>query len=200
MALCFHGWYDGIGSYALSDTSMKVLPDRTYTLEVRLKSGEVLSGETHTPSHFAWTAPPKPTGVTARRSSESQINLTWTDNTTDETGYRVERKCVSGPPSSPCPDGDFHQVGQDLPANPGTGAMYFNDFGLTPDTTYLYQVTSFKNAGARPVAEVPIRAVENPRCNDERGLSKVSTGGGERVAAAGGGVRWPCAYVSMTAG
>ncbi|ABQ24786.1 Fibronectin, type III domain protein [Geotalea uraniireducens Rf4] len=93
------------------------------------------------------TIPPKPTGVTASRSSESQINLTWTDNTTDETGYRVERKCVSGPPSSPCPDSDFHQVGQDLPANPGTGAMSFNDFGLTPDTTYLYQVTSFKSAG-----------------------------------------------------
>jgi len=37
------------------------------------------------------TAPSAPTGLTATANSTSQINLTWTDNANNETGYLVEQ-------------------------------------------------------------------------------------------------------------
>lgn len=40
---------------------------------------------------IAQTAPATPTALVATATSSSNINLTWTDNATTETGYRVER-------------------------------------------------------------------------------------------------------------
>ena len=37
------------------------------------------------------TAPAAPTGLSVKGAGVSQINLTWTDNATNETGYKVER-------------------------------------------------------------------------------------------------------------
>lgn len=80
--------------------------------------------------------PTAPSGLAASRISETQINMSWTDNTSDETGYRVER-CSQ----TTCGDSDFVQVGADLPANTAS----FPDTGLTPNTTYTYRVKAFKN-------------------------------------------------------
>jgi hypothetical protein len=37
------------------------------------------------------TAPNVPSGLTATAASRSQINLSWTDNSGNETGFKVER-------------------------------------------------------------------------------------------------------------
>ena len=46
---------------------------------------------------FPHSAPPQaPTGLTTTAASSSQINLTWTDNATNEDGFKIERAPDSG--------------------------------------------------------------------------------------------------------
>src|SRR5574341_640810 len=71
--------------------------------------------------------PPDPTNLTATAASRTQIDLTWTDNATDETGYEVERSTDGGTTWSPLAS---------LPANSQSHA----DTGLTCGTTYHYRV------------------------------------------------------------
>ena len=79
-------------------------------------------------------AAPPPTNVTATRASESQVNLAWTDNATDETGYRVLRCTGAG-----CTN--FATVAT-LAAN----AVSWSNSGLQVDTTYRYQIAPYKTA------------------------------------------------------
>lgn len=79
--------------------------------------------------------PSAPGGFSATRSTEVQIDLAWTDTTSDETGFRVYRCDGVG-----C--SVFTKVGSDLPAN----TTSFKDTGLTPGTSYTYKVSAFKTA------------------------------------------------------
>jgi len=71
--------------------------------------------------------PTDPSGLSAVAASNTQINLTWTDNAGNETDYRIERS----------PDGStgWTEVGV-VAAN----ATAFSDTGLTANTTYFYRV------------------------------------------------------------
>jgi hypothetical protein len=70
--------------------------------------------------------PAAPTNLTATATSSSQINLAWTDNSTNETGFLVERS----------PDGvNFTQIG-----TAAVNATTYQDAGLTASTTYYYRV------------------------------------------------------------
>src|SRR5258708_38969010 len=40
--------------------------------------------------------PPAPSGMTATAVSSTQVNLTWTDNSTNEDGFKIERKTGTG--------------------------------------------------------------------------------------------------------
>ncbi|ABB32694.1 Protein of unknown function DUF2341 [Geobacter metallireducens RCH3] len=79
--------------------------------------------------------PMPPSGFTASRGTEVQIDLAWTDTTSDETGFRIYRCAGAG-----C--SVFSKVGSDLPAN----TTSFKDTGLTPGTSYTYKVAAFKTA------------------------------------------------------
>ena len=76
-----------------------------------------------------------PSGLVATRISELQLNLAWTDNTTDETGFKVERCEGSG-----C--GNFSQIA-DVAAN----TTVYSDYGRAPNTTYRYRVRAYKGGG-----------------------------------------------------
>jgi hypothetical protein len=71
-------------------------------------------------------APARPTRLTARPLSTTEIELTWTDNASDETEYRVEVKTLHG---------TFEDVGS-VPAN-ATAAIVE---GLEPATAYVFRV------------------------------------------------------------
>ncbi len=77
--------------------------------------------------------PIAPSNLTAIVISTTQVNLSWTDNATNEAGYKVQRK-VSG--------GNFSDVG-----STGADISTFNDLGLTPNTTYTYRVCAYNSAG-----------------------------------------------------
>jgi hypothetical protein len=79
------------------------------------------------------TAPNAPTGLITLATSAASIQLNWTDNATNENGFRVERKTGSGA---------FAQV-VELPAN----TISYTDNGLLASTSYTYRVYAFNNTG-----------------------------------------------------
>jgi hypothetical protein len=46
--------------YAFADTTVKVLPDTVYSLQVRLDNGKEFTGKTRTPRQVEWVRPPRP--------------------------------------------------------------------------------------------------------------------------------------------
>jgi len=73
-----------------------------------------------------------PSNLTATAVSNSQINLTWQDNATDETGFTVER----------LEDDDFSEIAT-LPAN----TTSYSNTGLAASTEYTYRVQAFNASG-----------------------------------------------------
>ena len=79
--------------------------------------------------------PTAPTGLTGTAASKSQVRLAWTDASTNESGFRVER-CRGGSCT------DFATVAS-LPA----GSAAHTDSGLRAGTTYRYRVLAWNDAG-----------------------------------------------------
>ncbi len=76
---------------------------------------------------YGYTPPVAPSGLTAQVWSSSQINISWTDNSTFETGYRIERKTGAG--------GTWAEI-----VSLGANATAYSNIGLTQHTTYYYRV------------------------------------------------------------
>src|SRR5712691_2904403 len=81
----------------------------------------LLSGIAHA------AVPTAPTNLTATAASTTQINLSWTDNSSNETSFKIERKTGSG--------GTYSQI-----ATVGANVAVFSNTGLTAGTTYFYRV------------------------------------------------------------
>jgi rhamnogalacturonan endolyase len=80
------------------------------------------------------TAPPTPpSGLTATAVGALQIVLTWTDNSTNENAFFIERSINNV---------TFAQIASVAP-----GVTNYSDFGLTPNTTYYYRVRANNLAG-----------------------------------------------------
>ncbi|HJQ34348.1 MAG TPA: S8 family serine peptidase [Pyrinomonadaceae bacterium] len=80
------------------------------------------------------SAPPAaPSGLKAAAASKSQINLTWADNSNDETGFRVE--CST--------DG----VNFTLAQNAGANAKSYSWTGLSGGKKYYFRVRAFSANG-----------------------------------------------------
>jgi len=80
------------------------------------------------------TAVPKaPSNLTAGALSVSQINIAWTDNANDETGFRLERSA----------DGiNWSEI-----AVTNSNITSFSDSGLVAATTYQYRVRTYNSNG-----------------------------------------------------
>jgi len=73
--------------------------------------------------------PDAPSGLTATALSQNEIDLAWTDNAYNETGFYVERSTDNV---------NFTQIAT-LPAN----AWSYPSIGLTANTTYYYRVRAY---------------------------------------------------------
>ena len=80
------------------------------------------------------TAPSAPTGLSATTISNSQINLSWTDNANNEDGFHIERCVGAG-----CTN--YSQIALATP-----NVTTFSNSGLIASTTYRYRVRAY-NAG-----------------------------------------------------
>ena len=76
----------------------------------------------------AWQGgPPAPSNLAAVAPSATQVNLSWADNSTNETGFQIERTTPGGAAYATL-------------ATAGSGTTSWSDTGLTPGVTYLYRV------------------------------------------------------------
>jgi hypothetical protein len=79
--------------------------------------------------------PLAPSGLNAVQSSLTpQINLSWTDNSTNETGFKIERKLANG---------TYQIIGT---TNTNT-TNYSDNNGIQAAANYVYRVYSYNSAG-----------------------------------------------------
>jgi transcriptional regulator CtsR len=78
-----------------------------------------------------------PTTLVATALSTTQIKLTWRDNATNETGFKIERKTGS--------TGTWAQI-----ATPGANVVTYTNSGRTANTKYYYRVRAYNASGNSP--------------------------------------------------
>jgi hypothetical protein len=106
----------------------------TYYYRVRAYNAGGDSGYSNTANGATVAcAPVAPSGLTATQVSQTQINLAWTDNSSNENGFKIER--------SPNGASGWTQI-----ATVGAGVTTYGSTGLTCSTTYYYRVRAY-NAG-----------------------------------------------------
>ena len=127
-----------LGANATSFVNTGLAANTTYFYRIRASNGagnSAASNEASATTQAASANPPAaPSNLSATASSSSQINLTWLDNATDETGYVVERSTTSG--------SGFANI-----ATLGANATSFTNTGLAASTTYFYRVRASNSAG-----------------------------------------------------
>src|SRR5262245_5916038 len=110
----------------------------TYTYRVSTQNGggaRYASPVSATTQTVAPTLPAAPSGLTTSVASSSQINLGWTDNSSNETGFYVERATSTGGPWSTI-------------ATTGSNATGYSATGLAASTTYYFRVRAFNGTGS----------------------------------------------------
>src|SRR6266487_6102733 len=85
------------------------------------------------PWNSGWRSRPSSAGAVAL--SEGQIDVTWPDNSSNETGFEVHRSMTGSA-------GPFT-----LLAMTSANISSYNDTGLIAATQYCYEVRSFKKTG-----------------------------------------------------
>jgi hypothetical protein len=82
----------------------------------------------------------RPTGLAGSASSSSGIDLNWTDNSTNETGFKIDRKTGAS--------GAYSQV-----TTVGAETVTYSDSGLSEGKTYYYRVSAYNAEGDSPESD-----------------------------------------------
>jgi PKD repeat protein len=126
---------DGKGTSTLQNPTYSYTASGTYTIKLTATDdGNVNDTKTKTVS-VGVTPPTAPTGLTATAVARNQINLSWTDNSNNETGFKIER-CKGSSCTS------FVQI-----ATVGADATTYSSTGLNRNTWYRYRVRAYNAAG-----------------------------------------------------
>jgi hypothetical protein len=105
---------------------------------------QVLGAGTTTSSNFTVTAsyqgsgltvPAAPSQLVATPVSSSQVNLTWSDNSANETGFRIRRRLQSS------------STWTLIHTTAAPNVISYQDSFLSPGTSYVYYVTAINVAG-----------------------------------------------------
>jgi hypothetical protein len=100
-----------------------------------------------TPAGPQGTVPNAPTSLSGTAPGKTQIRITWTDNSSDETGFRIERALGTSA---------FVEV-----AVVGGNTTTFTDNGLKANKTYSYRVRAYNAVGNSPYSNTA--TVTTPR-------------------------------------
>ena len=103
-------------------------PNTTYLFEVRSIKADANSTKIHVVAKTPDVAPSAPTSLSGTAQSSSSIKITWTDASTNETGFKIYRNGT--------------QI-----TTVGEGITTFTDSGLSANTSYTYQVKATNSVG-----------------------------------------------------
>lgn len=125
-----------LGANTTSYTNSGLTASTAYYYVVRATSSGGSSAYSNEASATTLQQPPNaPTSLAATVINSTQINLTWTDNSTNEANMVVARSTTSGGPYT------------DI-ATLGANATSYSNTGLTASTTYYYVVRATNSGGA----------------------------------------------------
>jgi fibronectin type 3 domain-containing protein len=113
-----------------------VLPGTTYSYQIRAHNGAGFSAFSNIATETTPSPPAAPGNLTATPISDMRIVLTWADNSNNELSFRIARRVGAG---------NLNDIASMPP-----GSTTFTNTGLTPGTTYTYQVRAHNLAGFSP--------------------------------------------------
>jgi fibronectin type 3 domain-containing protein len=127
-------WYYTVGANVTtySDTGRTASTTYYYRVTAHNSGGE--SAPSNTASATTYGPPAAPANLTATAVSSTQINLAWTDNSSDEDGFKIYRGT----------DG----VNFAYYATVGANVTTRSNTNLTSSTTYYYRVLAYNSGGA----------------------------------------------------
>ncbi|MGK5090977.1 Calx-beta domain-containing protein [Deltaproteobacteria bacterium TL4] len=122
------------GSQSQTSYVATLSSDTTYYWKVIVSDGNTTtSSPVWSFSTLELTQVESPTNFKATHSSSSQINLTWTDTSNNEEGFKIERKSGT--------TGTYSEIAT-LSANTNT----YSDSGLKGNTEYFYRMRAYKES------------------------------------------------------
>ncbi len=120
--------------------------------------------------------PIAPTDLTTTPSSTSQIDLLWTDNATNETGYRIYRS----------DNGEAYNLIDTIAAN----STSYNDATITAGAAHFYKVAAYNGAGeaesnAAGTNTLLLNILSYYKCEESSG-ARVDAAGNHNLAGSSG--------------
>lgn len=116
-----------------SYTDTGLASNSSYSYRVRATNAGGNSAYTNIASATLLSPPNAPSSLVATPTSSTAIALAWTDNSSNETSFRVERSTDNL---------TFSEIG-----NVAANVVAYNDTGLTNGRTYYYRVRARNGAG-----------------------------------------------------
>jgi predicted phage tail protein len=129
-----YGQIDTTGGNASSYNDSNLNPGTTYYYRVRAYNAAGNSGYSNVASiTTSQTAPAAPLNLTASAVKKRKIQLNWTDASSNESGFAIERST--------------NNVSWTQIATVGANATTYTNSGLSAGTTYFYRVRAYNSAG-----------------------------------------------------
>ena len=126
-----------VGANVTTFNAMGLSANSTYYFRVRAYNSGGPSANSAPASGTTLDYPPSaPSGLSATVISSAQIDLSWTDNSSNESGFYLDRASDSGFGSN--------LVTQSIAAN----TTSFSVTGLSPSTLYYFRVRAYNSGGA----------------------------------------------------
>ena len=133
-------------------------------------------------------APAAPSNLTATAVSRSQINLAWNDNSSNESGFYIER--------APSGSSTFTQIG-----SVGANVKTYSNTGLAAGTTYQYRVRAYNGSGNSGYSNTASTATYSSTSLAQGKTASASTVQSGNAAANGNdgntGTRWCASSATM---